>query len=190
MKIMKSLLLILVTIMLSVSVGNVSEAKTVNRYTTQKVSLKKSNKNGAKTVCKVDACTKLKVEKQGKTWARAIYKDQKVYVKVKYLHKKKPVNKYKGKSFKRIGRGHWNGWSWTWYTTRQFPDRRNSLGIKGKHTDKRGFVCDKDGYICLASGRGNKKKHAIVPTPFGKYGKVYDTNGGYNNQWFDVYVNW
>ena len=63
-------------------------------------------------------------------------------------------------------------------------------GVKGKHINSRGFVVDKDGYIVLASGRGNKKKHKIVPTPFGLYGKVYDTNGRNNNKWFDVNVNW
>jgi hypothetical protein len=65
------------------------------------------------------------------------------------------------------------------------------LKIPGRHLDKkRGFVLDKDGYVCLASGRKNKKKKVVVPTPFGMYGKVYDTNGGNNNKWFDVYVNW
>ena len=64
------------------------------------------------------------------------------------------------------------------------------MKIPGRHVDKQGFVCDKDGYIVLASSIGYKKCRKILPTPFGKYGKVYDTNGGYNNRWFDVYTTW
>lgn len=187
---MKKGLLLAFYIIIMLSMCMDIQAEGAYRYTTQKVSLKVSSKGDAKTICKVKAKTKLKVETSGKVWARCEYKGQTVYVKKKYLHKTKPVNKYKGRRFKRVGHGRYNGASWTWYTTRQYPDRKNALGIKGKHKDKRGFICDKDGYICLASGRGNKKKHAIVPTPFGKYGKVYDTNGGYNNRWFDVYTTW
>lgn len=155
--------------------------KTKTRYTTQTVKL------GTQ---KVPYNTKVILIKSSKATSIVEYQGERYKVKTKYLHAKKAVNKYKGRKFKRVGHAKWNGYSWTWYTTRQYPDRKNALGIKGKHKDKRGFICDKDGYICLASGRGNKKKHAIVPTPFGKYGKVYDTNGGYNNRWFDVYTSW
>lgn len=177
--------LVFLLVALTVCCGSMSsytEAKTITRYTTQMVKLSKT--------IKIKRNTKVLVIKSGKKKSLIEYRGEKYIVKTKHLHRKKAVNKYKGKSFKRVGHCKWNGCSWTWYTARRFPDRRNALGIKGKHRDKRGFICDKDGYICLASGRGNKKKHAIVPTPFGKYGKVYDTNGGYNNRWFDVYTNW
>lgn len=183
-------LLIWLLIIYICCMGMSVEAKTLTRYTTKTVALKEKANTKAKTVYKLKQNTKLTITKQWKIWARVSYKGEMLYVKKAELHTTKAVNKWKGKSFKGRGRGRWNGCSWTWYTTRQYPDRKNSLGIKGKHADKRGFICDKDGYICLASGRGNKKKHAIVPTPFGKYGKVYDTNGGYNNHWFDAYVNW
>lgn len=182
-------LLILFALMLAVKPVP-AEAKTAHRYVTKTVSLKEQPKKKSATIEKLHANDKVVLQKKGKTWSKVIHAEQVGYIKTNALHKKKAVNKYKGKSFKNVGRCRWNGASWTWYTTRRHPDTKNALGIKGKHKDKRGFICDKDGYICLASGRGNKKKHAIVPTPFGKYGKVYDTNGGYNNRWFDVYTNW
>ena len=133
--------------------------------------------------------TKVHLMKSGKKYSTITYAGNTYKVRTKYLSKKKAVNKWKGKSFKRRGRGRWNKCSWTWYSQRVLPGR--GLKIPGRHVDKkRGFVLDRDGYICLASGRKNKKKKVIVPTPFGRYGKVYDTNGRNNNKWFDVYVNW
>lgn len=164
------------------------QAKTVNRYTTQTVSLRERSTVKARTVYKVKANTKVALIKTGKVWAQVKYKGETLSVQKVYLHKVQAKNVYKGRSFKRRGRAKWNGWSWTWYSQRVLPGRW--LKIPGRHVDKRGFVCDKDGYICLGSGRSNKKKKAIVPTPFGKYGKVYDTNGRNHNKWFDVYVNW
>lgn len=158
-----------------------AEAKTPTRYTTQTIKL-------SKTVT-VKANTPVKLIKSGKAKAVVEYKGKRYNVKTANLSSVKAVNKYKGKTFKRIGRGKWNKCSWTWYSQRRLPGR--GLRIPGRHVDKkRGFVLDKDGYICLASGRSNKKKKAIVPTPFGLYGKVYDTNGRNNNKWFDVYTAW
>ena len=165
-----------------------AQAKTVTRYATKTIKLQERCNDQAKTIAKVKVHTKLKVTKTGKTWARVEYNGQTVYTKKKYIHAKRSVNKYKGRSFKRKGRVRWNGASWTWYTQRMLPGR--GLKIPGRHVDKRGFVCDKDGYIVLASSIGYKKQRKILPTPFGKYGKVYDTNGTWNYGWRDVYVDW
>ena len=133
--------------------------------------------------------TKVQLLKSGKKQSVIEYKGKQYEIRTEYLSTKKAVNKWPGKKFKRRGRGKWNKCSWTWYSQRVLPGR--GLKIPGRHVDKkRGFVLDRDGYICLASGRKNKKKKVIVPTPFGRYGKVYDTNGRNNNKWFDVYVNW
>ena len=168
--------------------ANVS-AKNVNRYATKTVDLKEHANDQSVTLYKIKQNTKLIVTAQGKTWATVDYNGQVVYVKKAFLHSKKAKNKYPGKKFKKRGRARWNKCSWTWYSQRRFPGK--GLKIPGRHLDKkRGFVLDKDGYVCLASGRKNKKKKVVVPTPFGMYGKVYDTNGGNNNKWFDVYVNW
>lgn len=86
---------------------------------------------------------------------------------------------------------YWNGWRWTWYSERVLPG--GGLSIPGRHTEdgegeepNTGFVCDGDGYICLASG--SLSKGTIVDTPFGRPGKVYDC--GCASDVLDVYVNW
>ena len=162
-----------------------ARALSVKRYATKTVEL--TDAQGVK-VAEVKMNTRLDVVAQNSKVTTVNYNGQPLYVKTTYLHEKKAVNKWKGKSFKRKGRGRWNKCSWTWYSTRQSCGKVR--GVKGKHIGSRGFVFDKDGYIVLASGRKNKKKRVIVPTPFGYYGKVYDTNGRNNNKWFDVYTNW
>lgn len=173
-------LLILAMMMLWLSVENCAEAKTTYRYITQKVKLSKE--------LKVKHNTKVKLIKQGKKYAQVEYNGEQYKVKKKYLCKWKSPKLYTRKQFKRRGRIRWRGWSWTWYTQRILPGR--SLPIKGRHLDKQGFVCDKDGYIVLASSIGYKKVRKILPTPFGKYGKVYDTNGTWNYGWRDCYTDW
>lgn len=185
---MKRTIAILLTLAL-LTAPLTAQAKTVNRYTTQTVSLRERSTVNAKTVYKVKANTKVALIKSGKVWAQVRYRERTLSVQKKYLHATRAVNVYPGKKFKRRGRARWNKCSWTWYSQRVLPGR--GLKIPGRHVDKRrGFVLDKDGYICLASGRSNKKKRAVVPTPFGMYGKVYDTNGRNNNKWFDVFTAW
>ena len=180
MRIISKGLLILAVIATLMTPSFDTEAKTVYRYTTQKVKLSKE--------LKVKHNTKVKVIQQGKKYAQVEYKGEQYKVKKKYLCKWKSPKLYTRKQFKRRGRIRWRGWSWTWYTQRILPGRR--LKIPGRHVDKQGFVCDKDGYIVLASSIGYKKCKKILPTPFGKYGKVYDTNGTWNYGWRDVYTNW
>lgn len=80
---------------------------------------------------------------------------------------------------------YWNGWRWTWYSERILPG--GGLNIPGRHTESNtGFVCDGDGYICLASS--SLSKGTVVETPFGRMGKVYDC--GCASDVLDVYVNW
>lgn len=80
---------------------------------------------------------------------------------------------------------YWGGWRWTWYSEKVLPG--GGLSIPGRNTEKNtGFVCDGDGYICLASG--SLSKGTIVDTPFGYLGKVYDC--GCTADVLDVYVGW
>ena len=183
----KTPLIIAILLFLAVAllISTRAYAGVTKRYATKSVDLK----DGTGTVIvTVKVNTKLEVIAQNSKVTTVRYADQILTAPTKELHAKKAVNKWKGKSFKKRGRGRWNKCSWTWYSTRQSCGKVR--GVKGKHIGKRGFVFDKDGYIVLASGRSNKKKRKIVPTPFGYYGKVYDTNGRNNNKWFDVNVNW
>lgn len=163
-------------------------AKTVKRYATQKIALKEKANTKSKTVYKVKTNTCVILQKKGKTWSRVNYENQSLYTKTKYLCSQNSPKKYTRKKFKRAGRIHWRGKSWTWYTQRRLPGK--GLKIPGRHVDKNGFVCDKNDYIVLASSIGYKKQKKILPTPFGKFGKVYDTNGTWNYGWRDVYTNW
>ena len=180
MKIISKGLLIVIAVVLIMTPSFDTEAKTVYRYTTQKVKLSKE--------LKVKHNTKVRVIKTGKKYSLVEYKGEQYSVRKKYLCKWKSPKLYTRKQFKRKGRIRWRGWSWTWYTQRRLPG--NGLKIKGRHVDKNGFVCDKDGYIVLASSIGYKKQRKILPTPFGKYGKVYDTNGTWNYGWRDCYTDW
>lgn len=82
------------------------------------------------------------------------------------------------------GRLCYGDYQYTWYSERVLPG--HGLAIDGRHTDDEGFVCDGDGYICVASG--SLEKGTVVDTPFGREGKVYDC--GCPSNVLDVYVNW
>lgn len=166
-----------------------TEAKTVYKYATKTVQLKQRTNDRSKTMKTVKVHTKLKITHEWKVWCRVEWNGKNYYTHKAYLHSQPCANKYTPKYFKRRGVIRWGGKKWTWYTQRQLPGK--GLKIPGRHLDKKlGYVLDKDGYIVLASSIGYKKQRKILPTPFGRYGKVYDTNGTWNYGWRDVYTNW
>ena len=80
---------------------------------------------------------------------------------------------------------YWGDWKWTWYSENVLPG--GELDIPGRYTENStGFVCDENGYICLASD--SLDKGTVVDTPFGRQGKVYDC--GCAADVLDVYVGW
>lgn len=165
-----------------------AEAKTIYRYSTKTQAMKEQANKKSHTIDKLHRNDKVIVMKKGKKWSRIRFANNIGYCKTNALHAKRSPKKYTRKQFKHRGVIRWGGVKWTWYTQRQLPGR--GLKIPGRHVDKNGFVCDKDDYIVLASSIGYKKQRKILPTPFGKYGKVYDTNGTWNYGWRDVYTNW
>ena len=81
---------------------------------------------------------------------------------------------------------YWNpytGLKETWYSQRVLPG--GGLNIPGRHVNEEGFVCDGDGYICLASS--TYSKGTVVETSRGM-GKVYDS--GCAPGIIDLYVDW
>lgn len=86
------------------------------------------------------------------------------------------------KQFKRLGVINWNGYTFKYYSQRVLPG--NGLNIPGRHVDNY-FVCDGDGYICVAAHGNQFDKGDIVNTPFGQ-GKVYDECDSYNV--IDIYT--
>lgn len=77
---------------------------------------------------------------------------------------------------------YWGDYRWTYYSESILPG--GGLNIPGRYTDETGFVCDGNGYICLASS--DLSYGTIVSTPFGRMGCVYDS--GCPSGTLDVYV--
>ena len=91
---------------------------------------------------------------------------------------------YSASYFRNMGEIYWNGWRWTWYSEKVLPG--GGLNIPGRHNDSDGYVCDENGYICLASS--SLDYGTVISTPLGKQGKIYDSSCAYNT--IDVYVGW
>lgn len=84
---------------------------------------------------------------------------------------------------KSKGVNYFNGHKETWYSQRVLPG--GGLKIPGRHVNSQGLVCDKDGYICVASS--DYSKGIIVETSLGT-GKVYDS--GCASGTIDIYTDW
>lgn len=109
------------------------------------------------------------------------------YVAKKSLRTEAPTmeHTYTSRLTKRGGiyNNPYTGLKETWYSQRVLPG--GGLDIPGRHINDEGFVCDKDGYICVASS--TYPKGTIIETSRGM-GKVYDS--GCKPGILDVYVNW
>ena len=174
-------------LMISIS----ADAAETKRYTTQKVNL--LDKVKGKKVYSVPRNTKVRLIKEGHTWARIRYKGQKLSVRKKYLNAERLPSKERSKYYIRYlrtrGPVHWHGRKYTYYTSRLCPIWL--LPVPGLHVDKNGFWCDGKDYIVLGSSVDNKIKRTVYATPFGKFGKVYDTGGYSTASWLcDAAVTW
>lgn len=87
--------------------------------------------------------------------------------------------------FQWMGIINWEGYKFTYYSESVLPGW--GLVIPGRHINFGGYVTDKDGYIVLASNP-EIPMGAIINTPFGYMGKVYDTCPSCSLNWFDVYI--
>lgn len=92
--------------------------------------------------------------------------------------------KYSCERFKTLGRVQYGEYTYTWYSQKALPG--GGLNIPGRHLNEYGLVVDKDEYIVLASD--DFFKGAILNTPIGIKGKVYDTGSGVGN--LDIYCDW
>lgn len=183
-------LLILLAVMI-MTAPLTAQAKTLTRYTTQTVSLK--DKPKGKTIYKVKRNTKLTVTMTGKNWCRVKYKGQKYSVKKRFLNPERVPGKKKARYYinylRTKGPVHWHNRKYTYYTSRLCPIYL--LPVPGLHLDSSGIWCDKNDYIVLGSSVANKVSRKVIATPFGKYGKVYDTGGYSTPDWLcDTAVDW
>ena len=147
-------------------------------YAQKKLTVKALPGKKGKTVGKIKINTDVKYKKVTKNWSMTIYNGRIGFVQTKYLK----ASQYTPSYFKRMGVIGYQNRRWTWYSQRVLPG--GGLRIPGRHVDERGFVCDKNNYICLASN--NVRYGAVIDTPFGKCGKIYDSGCS----GIDVYVNW
>ena len=176
-------LTLLLILSITFTARTTADAKTLTRYTTQTVTLRDS-RNG-KAIRTIKRNTKVKLIRSAKVWARVTYKNKLYKVKKRYLCESRSPKKYTAAYFRRAGVIRWGGVKWTYYSQRLLPG--TGLKIPGRHVDSQGFVCDKDDYIVIAVTPAMRKARAIVPTPFGKFGKVYDCGAG-GSAWRDVYT--
>lgn len=135
-------------------------------------------------------------------WVKIKLNDKNYYVCARYLSKtkitiKEPVtsrgaNERVNTTIKKSSSGvltkskgvnYFNGHKETWYSQKVLPG--GGLRIPGRHVNSQGLVCDKNGYICVASS--DYSKGTIVETSLGT-GKVYDC--GCASGIIDIYTNW
>lgn len=153
-----------------------AEKMTKSAYTQKKVKCKALPSSKAKTVGKIKINTEIKYRNYNKKWAITVHKGHLVFVQRKYLK----AASYTPAYFRKMGIIGYNGWRWTWYSQRVLPG--GGLRIPGRHVENQ-FVCDANGYICLASS--DLARGSVVDTPFGKKGKVYDN--GCTSGTLDIY---
>ena len=165
--------------------------ETVNRYATQRVNL--YNKAGGSKVMSIKRNTKVKQIRTGNTWAVVSYDGKRYVCRKKFLNPERCPGKKKAKEYIKYlhtkGPITWHGRKYTYYTSRLLPIYK--LPVKGLHLDKYGMWCDKNDYIVLGSSVANKVNRVVFATPFGKYGKVYDTGGYSTPSWLcDTATSW
>ena len=179
----KKITLILFFIMLCMTLMSCRPSKafaaSVKRYATQTISLRE--KAGGKTLRKVKRNTRVYLVREGKRWAVVKYKGDRYVTLKKYLNAENLPSKKRSKEYinylRTRGPVYWRGRKYTYYTSRLCPIYM--LPVPGLHLDAEGIWCDIHDYIVIGSSVTNKVNRAVIATPFGKYGRVYDT-GGYS----------
>lgn len=161
------------------------------RYATQTIKLR--DKAAGKVLGKVKRNTALTLIRTGKKWAIVKYGGKRYVTIKKYLHPENLPGKKKSQYYvnylRTRGPVNWRGRKYTYYTSRLLPIYR--LPVPGLHLDSNGMWCDKWDYIVLGSSRANKAARAVIATPFGKYGRVYDTGTVNTPSWLcDVATSW
>lgn len=92
--------------------------------------------------------------------------------------------KYSCSRFKKLGRVRYGDYTYTWYSQRVLPG--GGLNIPGRHLNEYGLVVDENEYVVIASD--DLPHGAVVDTPVGIQGIVYDEGSGNGN--LDIYCDW
>lgn len=183
---------------------SVSETSSPNKEKTTKVAKKTTTKKVVSTTKKTAAKPKVKSESKSKVKTMAKAKSEsKSKVKTTATPKAKTTAKSKPKqtydvnanlsnshhsSRKFVDDGRYDkdpsGYILTYYSEHIRPGK--DLKIPGRHLNREGYVCDNQGFICLASS--DLSKGTVVKIPFGNgLGRIYDD--GCDSGIIDVYLN-
>ena len=190
-KIVLTIVFIIIALTLMACRPSKAFASTVNRYATQRIALR--DKAGGTVQKRIKRNTRVRLIREGKRWAIVKHKGKRYVTLRKYLNAercpgKKRANEYI-KYLRTRGPITWHGRKYTYYTSRLLPIQ--SLPVPGLHLDSNGMWCDKWDYIVLGSSVGNKVNRVVFATPFGKFGRVYDTGGYSTPSWLcDTAVDW
>ena len=178
----------------------------VTKYTTTGVTLREKPSLDSKIIRVLPINTEINVIESESEWLEVKKNENTYYIYAKYVSNEKTkiepskVTSRSGDSVRKNttttkgkvssnpltkskGVVYFNGHKETWYSQKVLPG--GGLKIPGRHVDSRGLVCDRDGYICVASS--DYKKGTIVETSLGT-GKVYDS--GCASGTIDIYCNW
>lgn len=174
------------------------EVRTTNIYTTACwLNIRESAEVDKEPIDCVPYNTELQMVNKGiNGWVVINYNGKAAYVSEKYISTEKQEEdggnimltsasyEYSPAQFMNLGIIYWGDFRWTWYSENVLPG--GGLNIPGRRVNDLGYVCDENGYICLASN--DYETGAVFDTPFGGQGKVYDS--GCDSGTLDVYVSW
>lgn len=192
---MKKLLILFAVALIAIGIFACRPSKAFaagnTRYATQTIKLR--DKAAGKVLKKVKRNTAVTLVRSGKKWAVVKYQKKRYVTNKRFLNTEKLPGKKKSAYYINYlhtkGPVTWHGRKYTYYTSRILPIYK--LPVPGLHLDSNGMWCDKWDYIVLGSSRANKANRVIFATPFGKFGKVYDTGTVSTPSWLcDVATNW
>ena len=164
---------------------DIQTTTTVKNTTTSKETSKKAKKTKKKTTTTTTTSATEYVDYE--TPAEETITDDYVEPETELIETEQPIEYYGDYSpydLMSMGVISWGGYRYTYYSELVLPG--DGLAIEGRHVDEYGFICDGEGYICVASG--SLPWGSVVNTPFGKMGKVYDC--GCDWDVIDCYVSW
>nr|DAW87090.1 MAG TPA: hypothetical protein [Bacteriophage sp.] len=115
-----------------------------------------------------------------------VVENEPVVVEQTYVEPTVPTcrKKYSCSRFKKLGRVRYGDYTYTWYSQRVLPG--GGLNIPGRHLNEYGLVVDENEYVVIASD--DLPHGAVVDTPVGIQGIVYDEGSGNGN--LDIYCDW
>ena len=164
------------------NIENPNDDTTTNTTTTKQNTTTKNDNTTTTTKVATTTTTKATTKKNKKTTTTTTTTPVETTTTTEYIETY--YAEYSPYDLQTMGVIYWGNYRYTYYSELVLPGY--GLAIDGRHVDENGFVCDGNGYICVASSA--LAWGTIVDTPFGKQGRVYDSGCAYDT--IDIYVHW